>query len=96
MYITKQTSSVPAVIMEDDGVITKTPQWVGKVTADKLNVRTWAGVNNPAIKSWPQLSEGNLVDVCDVVNAVDGSRWYYIRIDGRIYGFVHSSYIQKV
>lgn len=96
MYITKQTSSVPAAIMEDDGVITKTPQWVGKVTADKLNVRTWAGVNNPAIKSWPQLSEGNLVDVCDVVNAVDGSRWYYIRIDGRIYGFVHSSYIQKV
>lgn len=98
LYITKQASSTPAAdtALKDDGVITKTPQWVGKVTADKLNVRTWAGVNNPTIKSWPQLSNGNLVDVCDVVNAADGSRWYYIRIDGRIYGFVHSAYIAKV
>lgn len=98
MYITKQTSSAPDAdtTIKDDGVITKTPQWVGKVTADKLNVRTWAGVNNPIIKSWPQLGYGNLVDVCDVVNAADGSRWYYIRIDGRIYGFVHSAYIAKV
>lgn len=97
MYITKQTTSTPAAdtTLKDDGVITKTPQWVGKVTADKLNVRTWAGVNNSTIKSWPQLSNGNLVDVCDVVNAADGSRWYYIRIDGRIYGFVHSAYITK-
>ena len=75
--------------------ITKTPQWVGKVVADVLNVRTWAGTNNPLIKSWPRLGYGNLVDVCDVVNAADGSRWYYIRIDGRIYGFVHSAYIEK-
>lgn len=98
LYITKQASSTPAAdtALKDDGVITKTPQWVGKVTADKLNVRTWAGVNNPTIKSWPQLSNGNLVDVCDVVNAADGSRWYYIRIDGRIYGFVHSVYITRV
>lgn len=96
-YITKQNTSVPTAdtTLKDDGVITKTPQWVGKVTADTLNVRTWAGVNNPKIKSWPQLSNGNLVDVCDVVNAADGSRWYYIRIDGRIYGFVHSAYIAK-
>lgn len=97
MYITKQASSTPAVdsTMKDDGVITKIPQWVGKVTADKLNVRTWAGVNNPTIKSWPQLGNGNMVDVCDVVNAADGSPWYYIRIDGRIYGFVHSAYITR-
>lgn len=94
-YITKQIASTPDT-MVDDGVITKTPQWVGMVTADILNVRTWAGVNNPNIKSWPKLGKGNLVDVCDVVNAADGSRWYYIRIDGRIYGFVHSAYIKKV
>ena len=49
----------------------------------------------PIIKSWPQLRYGNLVDVCDVVNATDGSRWYYVRIDGRIYGFVHSAYIAR-
>lgn len=98
MYITKQSDSKPDndTTLVDDGIITKTPQWVGKVTASVLNVRTWAGVNNPKIQSHPTLSKGNLVDVCDVVNAVDGSRWYYIRIDGRIYGFVHSAYIQKV
>lgn len=96
-YITKQSSSKPNAdtTVSDDGVITKTPQWVGKVIADVLNVRTWAGTNNPLIKSWPRLGYGNLVDVCDVVNAPDGSRWYYIRIDGRIYGFVHSAYIEK-
>lgn len=96
-YITKQSSSKPNAdtTVSDDGVITKTPQWVGKVVADVLNVRTWAGTNNPLIKSWPRLGYGNLVDVCDVVNAADGSRWYYIRIDGRIYGFVHSAYIEK-
>lgn len=100
MYITKQSSSKPVstasdTTMVDDGIITKTPQWVGKVTASVLNVRTWAGVNNPKIKSYPTLKKGNLVDVCDVVNAVDGSRWYYIRINGRVYGFVHSAYIKK-
>lgn len=94
-YITKQTTSKPNAEMKDDGVISKTPQWTGKVTADILNVRTWAGVNNLTIKSWPKLSFGNLVDVCDIVHATDGSPWYYIRIDGRIYGFVHSAYIQK-
>lgn len=98
VYITKQETSAPnsGTTMKDDGVITKNPQWTGKVTADSLNVRTWAGVNNPMIKSWPKLSNGNSVDVCDVVNAADGSSWYYIRIDGRIYGFVHSAYIEKV
>lgn len=93
MYITKQTASAPA--SGTGGGISKTPQWTGKVTADILNVRSWAGVNNSIIKSWPQLGYGNLVDVCDTINAADGSPWYYIRIDGRIYGFVHSAYICK-
>lgn len=95
-YITKQATSKPNdTTLKDDGVITKTPQWTGKVTADVLNVRSWAGVNNPLIKSWPKLKYGNLVDVCDVVNATDGSRWYYIRINGKVYGFVHSAYIKR-
>lgn len=95
-YITKQGDSKPNdATMKDDGVITKEPQWVGKVTADVLNVRTWAGTNNPLIKSWPQLRNGNLVDVCDAVNATDGSRWYYIRIAGKYYGFVSAQYIKQ-
>ncbi len=77
------------------GSLCKTPQWVGKVTADRLNVRSWAGTENANIKSWPLLGFGNLVDVCDSILAKDGSKWFYVRIDGRIYGFVHSGYIEK-
>lgn len=94
-YITKQTTSKPNTEMKDDGVISKTPQWTGKVTADVLNIRSWAGTNNPLIRSWPKLNRGNLVDVCDVVNATDGSRWYYIRIAGKYYGFVSAQYIKQ-
>ena len=72
------------------------PIWVGKVTADQLNVRTWAGTEYPNIKSWPILKYGNLVDVCDSVKAADGSEWYYVRIAGKYYGFVHSAYVQRI
>ena len=70
--------------------------FVGKVTASKLNVRTWAGTDYPTIKSYPQLSKGNLVDVMNFTQkADDGSEWYYIRTAGEYYGFVSSKYIQK-
>ena len=76
--------------------LNKTPKWVGEVTADILNVRTWAGTEFPNIKSWPILSEGNLVDVCDTIYTSEGEAWYYIRIDGKIYGFVCARYIKRV
>ena len=70
--------------------------FVGKVTASKLNVRTWAGTEFPQIKSYPQLGSGNLVDVMNYTQtAKDGSKWYYVRIAGKYYGFVHSVYIQR-
>lgn len=70
--------------------------FVGKVTASKLNVRTWAGTEFPQIKSYPQLSSGNLVDIMNYTQtAKDGSKWYYVRIAGKYYGFVHSVYIQR-
>lgn len=74
----------------------RTPKWVGKVTASSLNVRTWAGTEYPNIKSWPTLAEGNLVDVCDTIKASDGDKWYFVRIAGKIYGFVHSAHIERV
>ena len=73
----------------------KTPKWVGKVTASKLNVRSWAGVSYDPIKSWPMLSKGNLVDVCDTIKDSNGEDWYYIRIDGQYYGFVKAEFIKK-
>lgn len=74
----------------------KKPQCTGRVTADALNVRTWAGTEHPTIKSYPLLTEGNLVDVCDTVEASDGSDWYYVRIAGQWYGFVLAKYIEIV
>lgn len=78
------------------GGINKTPQWVGQVTAASLSVRTWAGDSYDKIKSWPTLGKDNLVDVCDTIKASNGHAWYYIRIAGKFYGFVDSSYIRKV
>lgn len=101
------TASVPPVQTQNpeaeqkptstgSGELNKTPLWVGKVTADYLNVRTWAGTEYPNIKSWPVLAYGNLIDVCDSVKAKNGKKWYYVRIAGKYYGFVSSAYIQKV
>ena len=90
-----QESVKPVVIGANDGVMSYAPQWVGECTADTLNVRVWAGTTYPNIKSWPLLGYGNLVDVCDAVKGEDGADWYFVRIDGQIFGFVHSDYIQK-
>lgn len=69
----------------------KTPKWVGKVTANSgLNVRTGPGTNYGNVKAWPLLGKGNLVDVCDTVG-----NWYYIRIAGKVYGYASKTYITK-
>lgn len=75
--------------------LSKTPKWVGKVTATELNVRTWAGTENAKLKSYPVLKKGNLVDVCDSVKDSKGAEWYYIRIAGKYFGFVSAKYIKK-
>lgn len=72
-----------------------TPQWIGKVTAASLNVRKWAGTEYDKLQRYPQLSGGKEVEVCDNIKAKDGAIWYYIRIDGSVYGFVHSDYVEK-
>lgn len=95
-YIAKQVQKTEEVEKEEPiSTLNRELKWVGKVTASSLNVRTWAGKENPKIKSWPELAKGNLIDVCDVVKAPNGDDWYYIRIDGRVYGFVSSKYIKK-
>ena len=75
--------------------INKTCKWKGKVTADVLNVRTWAGTRNPNIKTYPTIKKGTTVEVCDSIKASDGITWYYIRISGKVYGFVCGRYIAK-
>ena len=89
----------PRVSKEDQkgAGLNKTPKWVGKVVrCNLLNVRSYAGLEYPTIKKYPQLARGNKVDVCDTIKAKDSSAWYYIRIAGKIYGFVKANYIEKV
>ena len=86
---TDQTSTATAIKLN------KTPKYVAKVTATELNVRSWAGAENPKIKKWPLLKKRNLVDVCDTIRAADKSEWNYIRIAGKYYGFVAKKYLKK-
>lgn len=71
--------------------------FTGQVTASSLNVRTWAGAEYPNIKKYPTLNKENKVDVMNFTQkASDGNFWYYIRIDGKYFGFVSAKYIKKV
>ena len=78
------------------GVPSKTVKCKGQVTASILNVRSWAGLEHPNIKAIPTLKYGTTVEICDTVKDAGGADWYYILIDGRIYGFVSADYIRKI
>ena len=58
-------------------------------------MRTWAGTSNPNLKSYPTLKKGTKVEVCDIVNESSTSKWYYVRIAGKVYGFVSAKYIKN-
>lgn len=73
----------------------KTPKYVARA-ACLVNVRRWAGTEHPNIASWPRLKRGDLVDVCDTVDDSDGEPWAYVRIQGRIFGFVMGRYLERV
>lgn len=76
--------------------LSREKKFVGRVTADKLNVRTWAGTIYPRIKSFPSLSRSNLIDVCDTVKDTSGADWYFIKIAGQFFGFVSAKYVERV
>ena len=74
-----------------NSLINVVPKYVGKVTANKLNVRTGAGTTYPNLSAWPYLEKGNLVDVCDEIDS-----WLYVKIGGQFYGYVSADYVTKV
>lgn len=91
----KQTESTSTP--ESNGKLSKTVKWTGKVyDCGALNVRTWAGLENPNIKTYPTIKAGTKVEVCDTVKDSKGNPWYYVRIAGKKYGFVSAKYIEKV
>lgn len=87
---TPSTPSTPST----NAVLNNKAKWQGVVTADELNVRTWAGVENSKC-SFSPLKEGTEVSVCDSIKAKDNSTWYYIKYKEK-YGFVSSKYISKI
>lgn len=93
---TTTTTTTTAKETSSTGAPSKAAKWVGQVTATRLNVRTWAGTENGNIKAYPLLAKGNKVDVCDTIKDSEGTDWYYVRIEGKYYGFVSSKYIKKV
>lgn len=70
----------------------KKPKYAGEVyKCDRLNVRMGPGKTYGNLKEYPILAKGNRVDICDTKG-----NWYYIRIAGKHFGYVHKSYIKKV
>lgn len=94
-----EASSTPAAppASQPSGALSREVKWVGVVTATTLNIRKGAGTEFAKLSSYPTLSKGKEVSICDSMKASDGSIWYYIKISGNLgdkYGFAHSSYIQ--
>ena len=59
-----EVSAASAPTLEKkSGGISKNPSWEGRVTASALNVRTWAGIRYPRIKTYPTIAKGTRVEV---------------------------------
>ena len=84
-------------LIEEYAMPSKTPKWVGEVTA-LINVRTSPEIKNDIngyplnpLPQYPLLGKGNLIDVCDDTKK---EGWYYVRIAGKYYGWVSASYVK--
>ena len=88
-------SSAPSSHIElpDTPTLNESVRWTGYVTTDGLNVRTWAGTENPLCSFSPLLYR-QAVGVCDTVKAANGDTWYYI-LSGSKHGFASAKYISK-
>lgn len=86
LYTQKTTNS-------NTNKLNENTKWIGIVNADKLNVRTWAGSENPTC-SFSPLNKGTKVYVCDSVKDYNGNIWYYIKYNNK-YGFVSSAYVKE-
>lgn len=73
-----------------------TPKKEGKVTAEALYVRVWPGKENDTIKTIPVIKKDTIIEICDEINDAEGQKWYYIRINKKVYGFVKASFIKVI
>lgn len=92
--ISTSTSSntKPSTSTSTSTPLNESVKWTGTTTS-KLNVRTWAG-SEYGTCSFSPLKKGAKIGVCDVVQASDGSEWYFIEYQGKK-GFVSGKYVEK-
>lgn len=76
--------------------LNETPIKNGIVIANSLYVRTYAGKEYAPLKSIPIIKKNQKVQICDQVKAKDNTIWYFVRINGSVFGFVSSSWIQVI
>lgn len=89
---TTTTSKPSSSTSNSSSTLNESVKWTGTTTS-KLNVRTWAGTSNPTC-SFSPLAKGAKIGVCDVVQASDGSDWYFVEYNGKK-GFVSVKYVKK-
>ena len=89
-------SKIYSLLTDSIQTLNKTPRYVGEVTANSLNVRSYPSASYNKISAYPQLGKGNKVDVCAEVVSPAIENWLYIRIAGHIFGFVSAEYIKRV
>ena len=75
----------------DTPTLNETVKKKGVVTAKSLNVRTWAGTDNPTV-SFSPIKSGAIVGICDTLKDSNGRNWYYIKYQEK-HGFVCADYI---
>lgn len=72
----------------------RTPKWSGKIKR-VYAPRSWAGTEYSALKSLPSLAAGSTIEVCDTVKDNKKVDWYFVRMNGKTYGFIPASIVTK-
>lgn len=88
---TKTTATAAATVMKS---YSQTPKWTGYMNK-KASARVWPGTEYSALKSIGALGINTVVDVCDTTKDSKGATWYYIRINGKIFGFIAATDVSK-
>lgn len=61
-----------------------------------IPVRSYAGDEYSLLKSIPYLHGGELVEVCDKIKDNSKNDWFFVRINGCIYGFVDARNFTRI
>lgn len=91
---TTTTSATTSTQQSNTKTFNQTPKWSGYIN-NKISARIWPGDGHNVLKSIGALAINTPVDVCDSAKDNNGAEWYYIRINGKIFGFINAKYVSK-